>query len=193
MPWRDVVFLAVLTLAFLLGLVFVQLFNTWPVYLRSVYMLLEDKIGLLLALNAVMIVLIEMPLVYKLEKRNAIKIMQVGSILFLSGFVILPYGNTFAYAVGTVFLFTWGEMLVFPLMAGFVANRAPDQTRGKYMGMYTFTFALCYVIGPFIGTWVYEHYGAQVLWAGCGVIFIPVFWAFRYLRGRLDREGKIKG
>ena len=188
MPWRDRAFLTVLILAFLLGLVFVQLFNTWPVYLRSVYQLLENKIGLLLALNAVMIVLIEMPLVYRLEKRNAVKIMQVGSVFFLSGFVMLPLGSTFFYAAGTVFFFTWGEMLVFPLMAGLIANRAPDQTRGKYMGMYTFTFALCYVIGPFIGTWIYENLGADTLWFGCGVIIIPVLSAFRYLQHRLTME-----
>jgi len=73
-------------------------------------------------------------------------------------------------------------------MAGLIANRAPDQTRGKYMGMYTFTFALCYVIGPFIGTWIYENLGADTLWFGCGVIIIPVLSAFRYLQHRLTME-----
>ncbi len=187
-PWHDVIFLTVLSLAFLLGLAFVQIFNTWPLYLRSVYHLLENKIGLLLALNALMIVVIEMPLVFRLEKKNPVKIMCLGSIFFLGGFIILPLGNSFSYALFTVFIFTWGEMLVFPLMIGFIANRAPDQIRGRYMGLYTFTFSLCYVIAPLLGTWIYENYGSARLWFGMSFIALPVVAGFLFLQHRLQNE-----
>jgi MFS family permease len=189
-PWRDVIFLTVLSLAFLLGLVFVQLFNTWPLYLRSAYHLLENKIGLLLALNALMIVVIEMPLVFRLEKKNPVKIMFLGSIFFLSGFIILPLGSSFSYALVTVFIFTWGEMLVFPLMIGFIANRAPDQIRGRYMGLYTFTFSLCYVLAPLLGTWIYENYGSDRLWFSMSCLTLPMVAGFLFLQHRIQTENR---
>ena len=141
-----------------MGLAFVQIFNTWPLYLKSVYSLLEDKIGLLLALNALMVALIEMPLTHSLEKFNIIKIMGLGGFLLLFGFSLLPFGDTFLFAAGTVIIWSTGEMLVFPFMAGFISNRANNNNRGKYMGMFTFTFALALVIGPALGTWIYDTY-----------------------------------
>ena len=133
-------------------------------------------------------VLIEMPLIFRLEKQNPVKIISWGAIFFLSGFFILPLGNSFLFALFTVFIFTWGEMLVFPIMTGFIANRASDQTRGRYMGLYTFTFALCYVLGPLGGTWIYENYGTDLLWYGIGVMSVPVLAACICLQYRLRKE-----
>ncbi len=101
-PWKDKLFLYVLLLLLVMGFAFIQIFNTWPLYLKMVYKLLEDKIGLLLALNALMVAFIEMPLIHNLEKYNVIKIMGLGGFLLLLGFAILPFGNSFLFAAVTV-------------------------------------------------------------------------------------------
>ena len=158
--------------------------------MKKIYGLFEDRIGLLLALNAIMVALIEMPLIHNLEKYNVIKIMGMGGFLLLLGFALLPFGNSLLYAAFTVVVWSIGEMLVFPFMAGFVSNRANDNNRGKYMGMFTFNFALALVIGPALGTWIYDVHGPVVLWYGFGLAAALIWLGFVLLYWFLKREKK---
>jgi len=187
-PWKDKAFLLVLLLMLLMGFSFVQIFNTWPLYLKSFYNLLEDKIGLLLALNALMVALIEMPLIHNLEKFNTIKVMGLGGFLLLFGFGLLPLGNTFLFAAATVVIWSMGEMLVFPFITGFIASRANASNRGKYMGLYTFTFALALVIGPALGTWIYDMHSPVFLFYGIGLSGFLIWLGFVFLYWLLKRE-----
>jgi MFS family permease len=189
-PWKDKIYIFLLLLLLLMGFAFVQIFNTWPLYLKSVYSLLENKIGLLLALNALMVAFIEMPLIHNLEKFNLIKIMGLGGFLLLFGFSLLPLGSTFLFAAVSVVVWTTGEMFVFPFMAGFISNRANDNNRGKYMGMFTFTFALALVIGPALGTWIYDTYSPTFLWYGVGLTGVLIWLGFVILYWLLKNEEK---
>ena len=102
-------------------------------------------------------VLFEMPMIHYLEKYNPIRCIAFGTILLFSGFFLLPFGRSYLYVAMTVILWTLGEMLVFPLMATFIANRAGDRNRGQFMGLFTLTFSLAFVLGPAIGSWVYSE------------------------------------
>ena len=169
-----------------LGLVFSQIFNTWPVYLRGIYHLPENQIGLLMGFNALIIVITEMPLIHRMERYEPVRIIAVGAFLLIGGFALMPLGSSIGYAVFTVFIWTVGEMLVFPLTIGFIANRADDSNRGRYMGMFTLNFALAFVLGPFLGTWTYDTFGPDQLWYGIGAIGILVVIGFRYIHHRMQ-------
>lgn len=184
-PWRDKIFLALLFLLLVIGIVFCQVFNIWPLYLKEHYSLNEDNIGLLLGLNALVIVLAEMPLVHRVEKMKSLKVMGIGALLVLGGFSILPFSQTFLFAAATVLIWTTGEMLVFPLVTGFIANRASDSNRGKYMGITTLTFSLSFVIGPALGTLAYEKLGPDQLWMIVGLLALLVYYGFLLLQNKL--------
>ena len=183
-PWKDKLFLSTLLILLIIGLSFFQLFTTWPLYLKNIYSFVEDRIGLLLAINAIFVVIVEMPLIHKLERKNIFPILGIGGFLLLLGFGLLPFGNSFIYVAFTVIIWTIGEMLVFPFFAAYVANRASDANRGKYMGMFNFTFALAFVIGPYLGSWVYNSFGAEILWYAIGLTGIPVMFGFFILNRR---------
>jgi len=187
-PWKDPPFLITLGACFLIGILFYQLFNTWPLYLREYVGLSEDRIGLLLSMNGIMIVLIEMPLIHRLEKTNPLRIISWGSLLLFSGFVLLPFGRGYSYAALMVVIWTMGEIMAMPLISTFIASRAPDRSRGKYMGMYTFVFASAFVAGPALGTWIYETLGPFYLWTGLGVIGVIVWAGIRFADRLVSRE-----
>jgi len=187
-PLRDGIFVSLLFLVVAVAFVFAQLFNTWPIYLRQVYKLFEDQIGLLLTLNASIVVLIEMPLIHKLENKNPLQIIAYGALFLAGGFALLPYGISYFYAAFTVTIWTFGEILVFPLIASFIANRTSDNNRGKYMGLFTFSFSLAFVIGPVAGTWIYDIHGPNLLWMIIGVLGIAIWLGFFILDHYLKRE-----
>jgi MFS family permease len=187
-PWKDKIYLMMLSLVFVCSLIFVQLFNSWPVYLREIYSLLEHKIGLLLTLNAMLVVLFEMPLIHQIEKFNHLKIIATGSLLLGIGFALLPFGSGFIYGAFTVVIWSIGEILVFPLIAGFIANRAGEKSRGKYLGMFNLSFSLALFIGPAMGTAVYQSLGPNLLWWSCGFLGIVMMTGFLFINKRLSTQ-----
>jgi len=180
--WRDFYFLKILALVFFIGIVFVQLFNTFPLYFRSVYGFKENRIGVLIAINTVMIVLFEMVLMDLLKKKSLIKIIALGTFLLCFGFALMPLGRGFLFAAFTVVVWTIGEMLSLPALAALIANHSPDAVRGKYMGMFSFAFALAIAVGPTIGGKIYASLGANALWFGCGVLGVLLWFGFSTLK-----------
>ena len=187
-PWKDKTLLNILSLSFFIGVVIFQIFNTWPLYLREGYHLLEYQIGTLMAVNTLLIVFFEMPIIHKLEKRNPIKLMQIGSLFFFSGFALLQFGNSYSYAVFTIIIWTIGEILLLPICASFIANLALESNIGRYMGLYTFSFSFSFVIGPFMGSWIYENISSSALWSIIGIIGIFVWIRLLFLEKKVKKE-----
>ena len=178
-PLKDILYIQLLLILLVVGIVFNQVFNTWPVFLRESYLFSEDHIGLLLALNAFIIVLFEMPLIHKVVEYREMRVIAVGSLLLCAGIGMIILHNTYLYAVITVVILTIGEMLSFPLMSSYIANRGEGSKRGQYMGMMTFTFSLSFVIGPLFGSSILHNFGGEVLWSlviAAGVIVMPGYF-----------------
>jgi MFS family permease len=56
------------------------------------------------------------------------------------------------------------------------------------MGLFTFSFALSFVIGPALGTFIYDKFGPDNLWYSCGVLGIFVSVGFIMLNNRLNKK-----
>jgi len=180
-PWADGPFLALLFLMTLYGLVFFQLIGAFPLTLRDRFGLAENWIGISLAVNTLVIVLFEMVLVHSLRRRDPYRVIGLGSLLMCLGFALLPLGTGRLFVIFTVLVWTLGEMLSLALVSGVVAERAGEASQGRYMGMYAVSFSSAFVLAPLGGTWVYERFGAQTLWYGCGVLGIFLWGAFSLL------------
>lgn len=177
-PLRDPVFVAFLLLTFGLASVFFQLLSTFPLTLREHYGLAEDRIGLLLALNTLLIVVFEMVLTHRVERRDPLKILALGTLLTCAGFALLPLGSTFGFALVTVAVWTVGEMFWAPMSEGFVASRAAPAARGRFMGLFVMAWSASFVAAPLGGTFVYDRFGYEALWFGCGGLGLVLTAAF---------------
>jgi predicted MFS family arabinose efflux permease len=186
-PWHDVPFLISVALLFLVALAFFQLMGTYTLYLREHYGMKESRIGLLFAVNTVVIVLTEMWLIQTVERLNKLKVMAWGSLLSCLGFGLIQFGGTFAFAIFSVLVWTLGEMLCSPVAAAYVSGRATDANRGTYLGIYTMTFAAAFVFAPALGTLIYER-DPSLVWNGCTVLGVATFVGY-WLLARWDRPG----
>lgn len=180
-PWKDRPLLVMLFLLFVMNVVTFQVVSTYTLSLRDLYLFPENWIGLTLAVNTLVIVLFEMVLVHRVARYDPIRMTGLGAFLLCFGLALLPLGRGFAYAAFTVVIWSVGEMLAFPIVAGVIANRADAGSVGRYMGLMNLAFATAYVIAPLAGTWVYENLGPQALWYGCGVVGLFVWGGFEAL------------
>jgi MFS family permease len=168
-------------LVFGLGLIFSQLFSTFPIYIHSAFGFAENHIGQLLAVNTIMIVFFEMILLHRLKKIEPLKIIACGAFLTGLGFALTPMGRRFLYAAMTVAVWTMGEMLSMPLLTSEISNRSSDQNRGRHMGWFGFSFSLAFMIGPLAGAKIYAQFSPEALWLGCGGLGILLALGFLIL------------
>jgi MFS family permease len=188
-PWRDPPFLAFMLLLMVLGMAFLQVWSTMPLYLRSIYLMSERAIGLLLALNALLIVLAEMLLIRAVEHRDRMRMVGLGALLVCGGLALLAAGTSWMFAVLAMIVLTIGEMLSMPITNAVVADRAGTGLVGQYMGVYTLAFSTAFVIGPIVGTAIYQNLGPRILWLGIGALGIVLALAFTSLSRPLRNPG----
>jgi predicted MFS family arabinose efflux permease len=186
-PWRDGPFLLLMLLLIIWCSVFIQVLTTFPLYMRDVYALAENRIGQLLAVNTILIVVLEMILMEKIRKYPLTRMINISFVLLGGGLGLMPLGRGFAFAAFTVAVWTFGEMLSMPLVTALIAGRASDATRGRYMGIFSFVFSLAFIIAPPAGTAVYGHFGGNALWFGCAATGLALAGVFSFLRPALDR------
>lgn len=186
-PWRDTPFLLLMLIFLVFYGVFIQVLTTFPLYMRNVYGLAENRIGQLFAVNTVMIVALEMILMEKIRKYPMARMINLSIILIGAGLGLMPFGRSFAFAALTVAVWTFGEMLSMPLVTALVAGRAGEANRGRYMGLFSFVFSLAFVVAPAAGTAIYERFGGDAVWGVCAAVCLLLAAAFSALRPALEK------
>lgn len=159
-PWRDLPYLKFLGLTFLTYTIFFQLLSTYTLFLKDDYGLGEMSIGLLLAMNTLIVVAVEMVLVHQLRHWNKIPLIAWGSFLMVEGFGMLALGHGVTFALVSILVWTVGEMLAMPQGLAFAAAYGPPSARARYLAAYSTCVALAFVSAPLLGAWCYSqnHY-----------------------------------
>ena len=164
-PYRDRNFLTFTLLTMLGAIVFMQILWTIPLFWEKTYAWSEGQIGRMLALNGLLVFLVEMPMIHRLEGRSKpLKYVRFGLILYAIAYAgcLLPAG----YAAAMVFLIaiSFGEMFVMPFSSNFVFGHSEGSKQGQYMALYTMAYSVANIIAPFLGTQVIATWGYSVLW-----------------------------
>jgi len=180
-PYRDGYFLLFVLCCCSYAVMFFQLFSTMPLYYRQVYKLQEGQIGLLMALNGLIVFLVEMILVYLIGDRiKKQKLIAAGLLVLGLSFVLLNLIEHLSVLYLAMLLLSISEILAMPFMATLTVERSNSVNRGAYMGLYTISYASAHVIAPFLGTTIIAAYGFATLWWVTGlwaiVTAICIYW-----------------
>ncbi len=164
--WRDRPFLVFMLVVLLTGAVFMQLFSTYPIFLKTGMGLDEQHYGMVMSFNGLMIITCEMALVHRLGGSRPLRVVSVGLLFLAVGMGIMPYGQGFVYALASAALWTIGEMLISPFLSTYVSKSAPSDRVGSYMGLYNMGWAASFIIAPLFGAVISNRFGFLWLWTG---------------------------
>ncbi len=180
---HDKSFMIFIIITALFASCFFQVFTNLPVYLKNNLQLSEPYIGFLMAINGIIIAIIEMVLVYKLEgKRKSMVYITAGVALTGISFWLLniPFNGAFI-AFSMIILITFGEILAMPFMNSYWISRTQTTNRGQYAALYTMAWSAAQTLGPMGGAQLAQHFGFTVLWWVVGGLSIIAALAFRKL------------
>lgn len=180
--YQDKTYIIFLILVTLFAICFVQLFTTIPKYFRDELFLNERYIGLMMAINGIIIVTIEMVLVFTLEKKNrGLYYIRLGLILCAGSFLALVIpGNAKLISLLMILLITIGEIMAMPFMNTYWVQRTNDTNRGQYAALYTIAWGAANTLGPFLCSALVEISSFKTMFMV--LVFILLFTAFGFFK-----------
>lgn len=168
---RDRAFAPFCLATFLVAMVYMQAISTFPLYLGQLGMSAKTY-GRIIALNGMMIVLLQLPMTSLIGRYHRGTMLVVASLIVAAGYglkgaALLPWH--FAFCVG---VWTLGEITAAPLTQSVAADLAPVHLRARYMGALGMCFSGSLLIGAPLGGFVLNRFGGPTLWTACCVVAI---------------------
>ncbi|MBZ5856508.1 MFS transporter [Flavihumibacter profundi] len=185
--YKDRQYLIFIGLVTLFGACFFQLFSNVSVYFRQELDFSEPFIGLLMATNGLLIVVVEMVIIHQLEgRKNQITYIAIGVGLVAIFYLLLGTGPIrHVPALLLIALITIGEILSMPFMNSYWIGRSKTYNRGQYAALYTMAWSAAQTMGPMLSAQLAEHAGFRLTWVVIGCIALFVAFIFWQLRTRL--------
>lgn len=151
--YRDWKYLFFILMVAAYGICFFQLFASVPQYFKQVCNYNEDTIGLLLALNGLLVVIIEMPLIAAVQNtKNVFNFIIAGTLCIPAAFLILICGpGIMAMSIFYTLIITFSEIFAMPFMMNYALSRPTKERQGQYAALYSISFGIAVMIAPSLG------------------------------------------
>lgn len=182
--WRSIranhAFLALFGACVCVAWIFRQTNTTFPLHFERNDLPLH-LCGMVLALNGVMICLMEVPLAAGLRHWPVKHVLALGYILMGASFLIFLGSGSLTAFVAMMVVFTLGEMSAFSRQQAYSASLAPDDMRGRYVGFLSFAWCAGNTASSAFGMTLYDHH-PLILWtlnAALGVVAAVLIVASR--------------
>ncbi|MFE4965908.1 MDR family MFS transporter [Streptomyces sp. NPDC056660] len=184
---RDGRYMAVVGLSFLVALVFQQGSVGLPVAMGQAGFSPADY-GTAIAVNGVLIVVLQIPVTRVIEHRDPRSLLVVSSLLAGYGFGLTAFAGSVGVFALTVCVWTLAEIVNAPTQTGLVVRLSPVHGRGRYQGMYSLSWSAAALIAPLMSGVVIDRVGARWLWGVCAVVGTAAAFGYGVLMRRLPED-----
>lgn len=186
--FRDTAFMLFLGTVLLQVFTYMNMNTTLGVYLRNAHGTSEWHYGMLLSLNAAMVVLMQFPITRRITKYPPMLMMALGTLLYAVGFAMYGFVSAYFMFMTAMVIITIGEMIVAPVSQALVASFAPEDMRGRYMAVSGFSWGIPFAIGPYLAGLILDGPNPQYLWYVAGFIGILSTLGFLSLHRMRNQE-----
>ncbi|WP_436847889.1 MDR family MFS transporter [Streptomyces coeruleorubidus] len=184
---RDGRFMSVVGLSFLVALIFQQGSIGLPVAMGEAGFT-PAEYGMAIAVNGVMIVVLQIPVTRFIEHRDPRRLLVISSLLAGYGFGLTAFAGSVGVIALTVCVWTLAEIVNAPTQTGLVVRLSPLHGRGRYQGMYTMSWSVAGLVAPLMSGFVIDRFGAEWLWGLCAVVGTVAGLGYGALMRRLPEE-----
>jgi MFS family permease len=161
----DGPFLALLAAGVLLYYVFTQDWQALPIYAKNFVGVSDGRIGLFLGANGLMVILLQLPISYAIDRTSRVGALLAGAALFaLSSATLLLTESFFGILLAFAGFFTLAEMVLEVAGAALAAELAPVRLRGTYLALFGACFGAAYGVSPVVAGALLEAGLPEVIW-----------------------------
>ncbi|MDY6771166.1 MAG: MFS transporter [Candidatus Nanohaloarchaea archaeon] len=165
---RDPQLLGFTVIATVFALLFAQLLQILPPYLKDFLSVPKLFIGNIFLINALIVVAFQLRVARRVEELDAMDSVRNSLILWIGASLLLwlavPGVIAIVFALLALILIAGSEMVYNPVATAFVTDLAPDEAVGSYVSLYSVAYSLGFIIGPALGGWFLDSSHPHLLW-----------------------------
>ncbi|PJF41109.1 MAG: MFS transporter [Chloroflexi bacterium] len=163
---RDHLFTAMVGVYILALMAYGLMFILLPVYAVENFAIEEGQTGLIIMVNALMVVLLQYKMTQFTKRFRPLQMMALGTLLYAIGVGSVAWGRSLPAFMLSMVVVTTGELIINPTAMALAAELAPVKMRARYMGVFTLSFTIAAGIGPVIGGYLNDHIAPVAIWYG---------------------------
>jgi MFS family permease len=167
---QDGTFVAFILISILTVTAYMQMSTTLSVYLIKFQHMSESFFGMLVMLNALMVVFLQFSISRWASKQPLLLIMMGGTAFYLVGFGSYGLPPSIPLFVFAMILITLGEMLVIPTSQAMTALLAPPDMRARYVATERINWITAQSLGPLAAAAIMDRFDPRWVWAGCSIL-----------------------
>jgi MFS family permease len=185
---RNYTFMAFITTAVLMGLVYQQMYNSLSVYLRDNHSIDPQGYGFLMTTSAITVISLQYWITRRIKGRSPFLLMAAGAFFYAIGFTLFGVVTVYWLFAMNVVIITLGEMIIMPVSQTLAVGFAPEEMRGRYMAIFSFAWAIPATVGPLLAGLILDNYNPNLLWYLGGILCLIAVAGFYTLHLRLGNQ-----
>jgi MFS family permease len=147
-----------------------------PVYLKTNFNVSEARYSWLPTTNALMVVFLQVFITRLTRQKAPTKVLPIGALFYAASMLIIALGNSYAAFWAAMVVMTIGEMIIAPTATVYVTSLAPENQRGRYLGVFGLTWNIAMSIGPLSAGILTDNIGMRApYFFGMGIGILSMF------------------
>lgn len=184
---RDVTLLLLIAINIAYATIYFQGYSTLPLVMAADGHT-SSTYGLVIAINGIVIVLVQPFVVRYLGARDRPRVLATSMLVVGLGYGLgAVVDSWWGYGLSVV-VWTFGEIGFAAVFGAVVADLAPPDLRGGYMGLTGTAWGLGLIVAPLLGTTVLTEAGRTTLWVGCASLGVILYAAMLAIGPALRRR-----
>ena len=154
------------------------------VYIKQNYGIGEAQYSWIPTTNALMVIFLQVLITRLTQKHSPTRVMPVGAAFYAVAMLLVALSGNFWGFLLAMIIMTFGELITAPTATAYVANLAPADQRGRYLGFFGLAWYVALSIGPMGAGFLSDNISIHAPWfAGAivGVISVLSFLSLRRL------------
>ena len=177
-------------LIFILFMVHSQLLAPFSIYAVQMMGISESQLGLLYTLNGLIVVTLQVPVTHMLSGFRLTTQMAAGALIYAAGYTFIGFCSGYAMFLIAVLIVTTAEIVMSPASLALTARLAPENRKGRYMGIFGFAVSSGWSFGPLYGGLILDAAGHHpvMAWGLISVLAIASGLGYLALSRRLPEK-----
>lgn len=154
------------------------------VYIKQNFGIGEAQYSWIPTTNALMVIFLQVLITRLTQKHSPTRVMPVGAAFYAVAMLLVALSGNFWGFLLAMIIMTFGELITAPTATAYVANLAPADQRGRYLGFFGLAWYVALSIGPMGAGFLSDSISIHAPWfAGAivGVISVLSFLSLRRL------------
>lgn len=155
------------------------------VYIKQNFGIQEDQYSWIPTTNALMVIFLQVGITRLTSRHDPHRVMPIGAAFYPLAMLIVAYSTNFWGFLLAMVVMTFGELITAPTATAYVANLAPADQRGRYLGFFGLNWFIALSIGPMGAGILTDKFSIQTPWlvgAVVGVLSVLAFLSLRRIK-----------